>query len=48
MGGLFVKQIEICGCYAPDHPRDEQGVNDKLNEVTSVTHTLFSVTLHIS
>ena len=48
MGGLFVEKIKICRCHAPNHPRDEQGVNGKLNEVTSVTHTLFSVILHSS
>ena len=38
--GLFVEKRENRGCHAQNQPRDEQGVNCKLNEVTPVSHTL--------
>jgi hypothetical protein len=40
MGGLFVEKRQNRGCHAQNHPRDEQSVNCKLNEVTPVPHTL--------
>jgi hypothetical protein len=42
MGGLFIEKRENRGCHAQNHPRDEQSVNCKLNEVTPVGHTLTS------
>jgi hypothetical protein len=40
MGGLFGEKRENRGCHAQNHPRDEQGVNCKLNEVIPIGHTL--------